>query len=49
VTDKQVRSWLSGTFQIPTTVSFILSALEQKLISQDWLVDALQIELKENT
>lgn len=49
VTYRQVMSWRSGQYPIPMTLSFLLSALDEGMITQDWLVDKLQKELKEHT
>ena len=43
---RQVIAWRQGEFQIPMTLAYILLALEEKIISQDWLVDKVQSELK---
>ncbi len=47
VTYRQVMSWRSGQYPIPMTLSFLLSALDEGLIEQDWLINKLQIELSE--
>ena len=48
VTKRQAIAWRSGTSPIPRTVAFLLSALEEGELSQDWLVNTLQKELREN-
>lgn len=48
VTYRQVMSWRSGTYPIPRIVSFLLSALDAGELSQNWLVNALQEELREH-
>ena len=47
VTDRQVRSWLTGAYEIPQLVSILLAALDENLINQDWLINIVQQELSE--
>ena len=47
VTTRQVIAWRQGDFQIPMTLAFLLLALDEGQLTQDWLVDALQSELRE--
>lgn len=47
VTDRQVRSWLTGAYEIPQLVSILLAALDEDLINQDWLINMVQQELSE--
>jgi transcriptional regulator with XRE-family HTH domain len=47
VTARQVIAWRQGDFPIPMTVAFLLLALDEGQLTQDWLVDALQSELRE--
>lgn len=47
VTDRQVRSWLTGAYEIPQLVSILLAALDEDLINQDWLISMVQQELSE--
>lgn len=46
VTERQVRSWINGTHKIPQSVNCILSAMDQKAISVDWLVNFVEQELR---
>jgi DNA-binding transcriptional regulator YiaG len=46
VTDRQVRSWLTGAYPIPQLVSIFLEALEEGLISQEWLLPRVEEELR---
>ena len=45
VTKRQAIAWRSGTSPIPRTVAFLLLALNEGQLSQDWLVDTLHKEL----
>lgn len=47
VTDRQVRSWLTGAYEIPQLISILLAALDEDLINQDWLINMVQQELSE--
>lgn len=49
VTYRQVMSWRSGGFPIPMMLSFLLSALDEGIIHQDWLIIRLQEELREKS
>ena len=47
VSYRQVMSWLSGQYPIPRTIAFLLLALEEGQMEQDWLIEKLQNELSE--
>lgn len=47
VTYRQVMYWRSGKFEIPMMLSFLLSALDEGQLDQDWLMKALEAELLE--
>lgn len=44
---RQIMYWLSGQYQIPTTVAYLLLALDEGHISQEWLLKAIENELRE--
>jgi len=46
VTTRQVIAWRMGTSPVPQILSFLLTALETGQITQDWLVEVLQEELR---
>jgi hypothetical protein len=46
VTYRQVMSWRSGQYPVPMMLSFLLSALDEGLIEQEWLINKLQKELR---
>ena len=48
VTERQVTSWLSGKYPVPMMISILLLGLESGAITQDWLLDVVQQELREN-
>ena len=48
VTYRQIMYWLSGKFPIPRTIAFLLLALDEGTISQDWLANKLEQELRES-
>jgi hypothetical protein len=41
-----VIAWRMGTSPVPQILSFLLTALETGQITQDWLVEVLQKELR---
>ena len=43
---RQVIAWRMGTSPVPQILSFLLTALEEGVITQDWLIDILQKELR---
>jgi transcriptional regulator with XRE-family HTH domain len=45
VTPRQVNSWLRGVNGIPRSVVLILAALDNKQLSIDWLVQAVEMEV----
>jgi hypothetical protein len=44
---RQVIAWRMGTSPVPQILSILLLALEDGLITQDWLVESLQNELRD--
>jgi len=40
-----VLAWRQGEFQIPMTLAYLLLALEDGLVSREWLIDKVQQEL----
>lgn len=49
VSERQVRNWITGFYPIPRTVAYVLLALEENTMTQDWLANILQNELREQT
>ena len=47
VTDRQVRSWLTGAFRIPHLVSIFLLAMDEGIIPEPWLVEKIEIAFRE--
>lgn len=45
VTPRQVNSWLRGVNSIPRSIVLILAALDNKQLSIDWLVQAVEMEV----
>jgi len=46
---RQVIAWRMGESPVPQILSFLLQALEAGMITQDWLVEVLQKELRQQT
>ena len=46
---RQVIAWRMGESPVPQILSFLLMALEEGIITQEWLVDSVQKELREKT
>jgi len=46
VTPRQVNSWSRGVNAIPRSVSIVLAALDNGLISTDWVVSFVEMEMK---
>ena len=47
VTYRQVMSWRSGKHPVPMMLSFLLSALDEGALNPNWLVAALENDLRE--
>jgi transcriptional regulator with XRE-family HTH domain len=46
VTPRQVNSWVRGVHTVPRSVSLILLALDSDQLDADWLVDAVEREVR---
>jgi len=47
VTDRQVRSWLTGAYPIPRLVSIFMIGMDEGVIDQGWLLPKVENELRE--